>query len=115
MVQERLGAESLKGLLTHAVIARLRTDERRQELIDTLRRRGLAVTLNWNRERGVRAKSRIRLLPQALGGENPREHPVGDLLNTCRLRGTLGRVKAQEPRLAEPARSRLVGIGYTGE
>jgi hypothetical protein len=63
MIQDRLGAESLKGLLTHAVIARLRTDERRQELIDTLRRRGLAVTLNWNRERGVRAKSRARFLP----------------------------------------------------
>jgi len=79
-------------------------DEDEQRLIDTLRRRRRDVNLVEKRVRGGWAKSRPRLLRVALKGVNPGEQPAVGLLNTSWLPGTLAGVKAQKPRLAEPAR-----------
>jgi len=56
------------------------------------------------RVRGGWAKSRPRLLRVALKGGNPGEQPAAGVLNMLWPPGTLARVKAQKPRLAEPAR-----------
>lgn len=63
--------------------------------------------------RGGWAKSRPRLLRVALKGGNPGEQPAVGILNTCWLPGTLAGVKAQKPRLAEPAR--VLASGINGE
>ena len=55
-------------------------------------------------------KPRSRPWWQALEGQNPGEHPVSGTLNTCRVPGTLGRVKTQEPRPVRPAQR--FGAGY---
>jgi hypothetical protein len=63
----------------------LSVDEAKRELIETLRRMRAWLSGHFfaKRERGAWAKSRARLLWEALEGTNPREHPVVGVLNTC--------------------------------
>jgi hypothetical protein len=87
----------------------------KRKLIETLRRRQHGANRVEKRVRGNRAKSRLRLLRSTLEGKSPREHPAVGVLNTRFSPGTLERVKAQKPRLVEPAPAlRCEGIP-TGE
>jgi hypothetical protein len=89
-------------------------DSAKQEPIDTLGRRwiGGVIVRSAKRVRGGRAKSRPRHLRRTLEGRSPWELPAAGVLNPCRSVGTLGRVKAQEPRPAGPATR--YGAGYIG-